>query len=184
MNLTRRFQKEDRRLLATLSAIALGLCVDGAARLWPNAPQESALDMNSVAPSLEILRPAASDLEAVLAILEPKAPEAENAKELAADTSQAIMEDAQNGLLTELFIDRHRFRLQACFSRMGEAPFAALQRIDADGGGSTLERLEEYDVLGPYTVKLITHKSITLSAEDGRTIELTLFDPNPKTSAG
>lgn len=190
MSLRAHLRQEDQRLLGLLGVLALGLCLDAALRLWPMSDNSDRESPQAAAPAMAAPRPEPSALDALLAQLEPPAAEddaeAREAARLAAkkNAAPAIKEEEQAGRLAELFIDRHRFRLRACFASGAGLPFAAVERIDADSGARSLDRLQEADPLGPYTVDSIGSRSLTLSAPDGRTIELRLFELDPKPRAG
>lgn len=190
MSLKDRLRREDQRLLGLIGGVAIALCLDAALRLWPISDDGDQAASQAAAPTLAAPRPEPSALDTLLAQLQPPAPEdnaaAREAARLEAEknATPALKEEEQAGLLAELFIDRHRFRLRACFASSDGLPFAAVERIDADSGARSLDRLEEADPLGPYTVNSIDRRSLTLSAPDGRTIELRLFELDPQPRAG
>lgn len=190
MSVKDRLRQEDPRLLGLLGALALALCLDAALRLWPTSDDGDRALSQAAAPTLAAPRPEPDDLDTLLAQLQPPAPEDDAAAREAArreaekNATPAIKEEEQAGRLAELFIDRHRFRLRACFASGDGMPFAAVERIDADSGARSLDRLQEADPLGPYTVDSIDRRSLRLSAPDGRTIELRLFELDPQARAG
>ena len=170
-----------RGLLLTLGLLLL---LDAALRLVPEGVGDGAETLNASAPQLALRAPSQERRDRLLALLQPPAPEPESNPKEAQEKTLAVKEDEQEGRLGELFIDRHRFRLRACFLPEGGVAFAALERIDADNGSQSLQKLEQADQFGPYTVNSIGSRSITLGAADDRKIELRLFEADPENKAG
>lgn len=186
MSIRKRLRQEDQRLLGVLAALSFGLCLDAALRLWPTSDDSDWNRSHNAALELSAPRPESSALDILLAQVQPPTPKDDTATRIGADknTAPAIKEEEQAGQLAELFIDRHRFRLRACFANGDRLTFAAVERVDADSGVYSIERLQPTDQLGPYAVESIDRRSLTLSAPDGRTIELRLFELDPQPTAG
>jgi hypothetical protein len=167
-----------------LLILGLVLFLDASLRLVPEGVGGEAEILKAPAPRLALSTPSQEHRDRLLALLLPPAPEKDARTEENEPEAPAIKENEQEGRLRELFVDRHRFRLRACFLPKGGMAFAALERIDADSGAQSLERLQLTDPLGPYTVNSIGNLSVTLGAPDGREIELRLFDADPENRAG
>jgi hypothetical protein len=182
MSLRNRLRQEDRRLLGLLGALVLSLCLDAAVRLWPRTSLDDEPTQPASEPRLASTRPSSEELAALLALLLPPEADPLSAGDTRPSAEPPVVEKEQEGLLAELFINQHRFRLRACFKRSGEPAFAAIERIDADSGARSFDRIRAKDTLGPYTVNSINQRSLKLAAPDGRTIELQLFklDPQPR----
>ena len=181
---TRFLAQDDPRVRGLLLALGLVLLLDGVIRLLPEGVGDGTNPLSAPPPQLALQAPPQESRDRLLALLLPPAPEPEKSSEEDGPEAPAVKEDEQEGRLGELFVDRHRFRLRACFLPEGGAAFAALERIDADSGAQSLERLQLADPLGPYTVNSIGHRSVTLGAPDGREIELRLFEADPENKAG
>jgi hypothetical protein len=176
--------QEDPRVRGLLLALGLVLLLDGALRLFPEGVGDGAEALNASAPQLALRTPSQESRDRLLALLSPPTPEPEKSSEEDSPEVPTVKEDEQEGRLGELFVDRHRFRLRACFTTMGRAAFAAIERVDADSGAQSMERLQLEDSLGPYKVDSIGQRSVTLRARDGREIELRLFEANPENKTG
>lgn len=167
--------QEDRRLLGLLGVLALILCVDAKHRMWPSTDSAEASPYQPSEQRLNAPRPSTTDLNDLLRLLSPPEPKPQ-VVDLQEKPMPEVDEERQEGLLAELFVDRHRFRLRACFNRSGEAPFAAMEKMDAESLTRTLKRVEAGNFLGPYKVESVNAKSINLSGPGNRGIELKLFE--------
>ena len=176
--------QEDPRVRGLLLSLGFVLLLDGALRLLPEGVGDGAEALNASALQLALRTPSQESRDRLLAVLSPPAQEKVASTEEKGPEAPEVKEDEQEGRLGELFVDRHRFRLRACFLPKGGVAFAALERIDADSGAQSLERLAQADRLGPYTVSSIGKRSITLKAPDGREIELRLFEADPENNTG
>lgn len=182
----RSFAQEDPRLSGLLLTLGLALIVDAALRLIPEGIEDGpgVISASALAPQLTISTPTQESRDRLLNSLLPPAPESTTASEEDEPEAQAIKEDEQEGRLGELFVNRHRFRLRACFLTESGMAFAALERIDGDNGAQSLQRLQLADLLGPYAVTSIGKQSVSLRTPDGREIELRLFEADPEKKAG
>lgn len=168
-------RREDNRLLGFIGALVLGLCLDTTARIWPTTETTEPSQHHSPDYKLTVTRPPPEELSTLLELLLPKQSALSKDEPTATKSEPELDEQAQEGILDQLLIDREEYKLRACFSNDQTSATAIIERTDKATQAVTLKKIKENEELGPYRLERINQTSVILSSPGGRTIELRLF---------